>query len=126
MKYVKSYRDRHGRMRHYFYRLGKPQVPLPGDPASAEFLAAYNAALAASGPVRENRTKRIEHTLRGMIRAFDHMRHHAPRVVDVEARDYAEALLCELANGNAKATDARDDYLTDSPNVSNQRTKSIV
>ena len=38
--------DRHGRPRHYFRRSGFKQVPLPGLPGSAEFMAAYQAALA--------------------------------------------------------------------------------
>ncbi len=45
LAYVHAYRDRHGRMRHYFRRRGFPKVVLPGAPGSAEFMAAYDAAM---------------------------------------------------------------------------------
>ena len=50
---VESWRDRHGRLRHY-YRPTKAhkRVTLPGEAGSAEFMAAYHAALAASAPDR--------------------------------------------------------------------------
>jgi hypothetical protein len=44
-RYVNSYWDRHGRLRHYFRRRkGAPSIPLPA-PGSAEFEQAYAAAL---------------------------------------------------------------------------------
>lgn len=47
-KYVKSFRDRHGRIRHYFAPgKGAKQIPLPGSPYSTEFMDAYDAALKA-------------------------------------------------------------------------------
>jgi len=45
-KYVHAYRDRHGHLRCYFRRTGQPKITLPGKPLSAEFYAAYAAALA--------------------------------------------------------------------------------
>ena len=45
LKYVKSVRDRHGRTRHYFRRLGAKAVRLPNSLGSAEFMEAYEAAL---------------------------------------------------------------------------------
>jgi integrase len=45
LKFVHAFRDRHGRVRHYFRRGGK-RIPLPGLPGSAEFMATYEAALA--------------------------------------------------------------------------------
>lgn len=44
LKYVVSDTDRHGNRRHYFRRHGK-KIRLPDDPGSAEFMAAYDAAL---------------------------------------------------------------------------------
>ena len=41
--------DRHGRVRHYFRRDRGARVLLPGEPGSAEFMRAYEAAL-ANGP----------------------------------------------------------------------------
>ena len=46
LRHVHAFVDRHGRVRHYFRRRGAKQVPLPGLPGSAEFMAAYQAALA--------------------------------------------------------------------------------
>jgi len=45
LEYVHRYRDRHGKLRHYFRRPGFKQIALPGLPGSTEF-AAYEQALA--------------------------------------------------------------------------------
>jgi hypothetical protein len=50
LKYVHSYRDRHGKLRNNFRRGDEKLVPLPGLPGSAEFMAAYQAALAGDDP----------------------------------------------------------------------------
>jgi len=44
LKYIHAFRDRFGRMRYYFRRLGK-RTPLPGLPGSDEFMQAYSALL---------------------------------------------------------------------------------
>lgn len=44
-KYVHGFVDRHDHPRHYFRRPGFKKVALPGLPWSAEFMAAYEAAL---------------------------------------------------------------------------------
>jgi integrase len=44
LEFIHAFKDRHGRVRHYFRRHGK-RTPLPGLPGSAEFMAAYQAAL---------------------------------------------------------------------------------
>ncbi|MGO9329589.1 MAG: tyrosine-type recombinase/integrase [Steroidobacteraceae bacterium] len=46
LQYVHAFRDRHGKVRYYFRRPGFKQIPLPSLPGSAEFMAAYEAALA--------------------------------------------------------------------------------
>jgi integrase len=46
LQYVQEFRDRHGKARRYFRRPGSPRIPLPGAPGSAEFMEAYQAALA--------------------------------------------------------------------------------
>ena len=51
--YVKSYLDRHGKVRHYFRRKGCPPIALPGIPGSPEFMEAYQAALAGHEIRRE-------------------------------------------------------------------------
>jgi integrase len=45
LPYVRTYRDRHGRLRRYFRRRGQPDTPLPGEIGSEEFMSAYQAAL---------------------------------------------------------------------------------
>jgi hypothetical protein len=52
IKYIHAFRDRHGKTRHYFRRPGFKPVPLPGLPGSAEFIAAYQAALAGESAPR--------------------------------------------------------------------------
>ena len=47
LPYVRTYRDRHGRLRRYFRRRGQPDKPLPGEIGSEEFMGAYQAALGA-------------------------------------------------------------------------------
>ena len=46
LQHVHVFCDRHGKVRHYFRRRGTKQIPLPGLPGSAEFMEAYQAALA--------------------------------------------------------------------------------
>jgi len=46
LRYVDRFVDRHGHVRHYFRRPGGKRIALPGAPGSAEFMAAYKAALA--------------------------------------------------------------------------------
>lgn len=45
LRYVQALRDSRGVRRYYFRRAGAPRVTLPGLPGSAEFMAAYQAAL---------------------------------------------------------------------------------
>ncbi len=45
LAYVHRFCDRHGHLRHYFRRPGHPRVTLPGLPGTAEFMAAYRAAM---------------------------------------------------------------------------------
>src|SRR5262245_52978768 len=49
LRYVVEDTDRHGNLRLYFRRKGQPKVRLPGLPGSEEFMAAYKAALSATG-----------------------------------------------------------------------------
>lgn len=45
LAYVLSYRDRHGKQRHYYRRQGR-RFPLPGKPGEPEFMRAYEDAAA--------------------------------------------------------------------------------
>lgn len=48
LKYVEKYHDRHGRLRCYFRRMNFDRYPLHGTPGSAEFMADYAVAWAAT------------------------------------------------------------------------------
>ncbi len=50
LQYVTKDRDRHGNVRFYFRRPGKPKIRLHGLPGSDEFMTAYRAALTESHP----------------------------------------------------------------------------
>jgi len=50
LKYLKVYRDRHGTVRRYFRRRGQKNLPLKGEPGTAEFMLAYQAALGTRVP----------------------------------------------------------------------------
>lgn len=45
LKYLHSYLDRHGKLRHDFRRQGFKTVPLPGLPGSVELMQAYTNVL---------------------------------------------------------------------------------
>lgn len=67
LQYVMSDTDRHGNRRHYFRR-GGLKIRLPGQPGSAEFMAAYEAALKAGKPARASRAD--PGSLRALLEGF--------------------------------------------------------
>lgn len=58
LKYINAYPDRHGKTRYYFRRKNV-RISLPGSPDTAEFMAAYNAALESTkrAPASETMTE---------------------------------------------------------------------
>lgn len=54
LRFVDSFTDRHGKPRHYFRAGRGRRVRLPGEPGSAEFMAAYEAAAAGVTVPRVN------------------------------------------------------------------------
>jgi integrase len=50
LPFIKEYRDRHGHVRRYVRRRGRPNVALPGLPGSSDFMAAYEAAVSGAAP----------------------------------------------------------------------------
>ena len=71
LKYVEQFTDRHGRPRYYFRRAGHKRTPLPGLPGSAEFMDAYQAALAGvSLNMSTGSTRTIPGTVNAAIAAF--------------------------------------------------------
>jgi integrase/recombinase XerD len=72
LQFVNSFRDRHGRVRHYFRRPGSKAVALPGLPGSAEFMEAYQMALAGA-PMRDIGASRTKAgTINAAIAAYYH------------------------------------------------------
>src|SRR5262245_3710967 len=72
LKFVQSFVDRHGYVRHYFRRPGYARVALPGLPGSLEFMAAYQAALggATAPKVEVGATRTIAGTMHWLITAY--------------------------------------------------------
>lgn len=68
LRYVQAFTDRHGKSRHYFRKPGAQRVVLPGLPGSAEFMGAYQAALA--GKTAPARQIGLERTQAGTISAL--------------------------------------------------------
>jgi hypothetical protein len=62
LKYIHAFRDRAGRMRYYFRRLGK-RTALPGLPGSDEFMRAYSTLLSAPSKVGPERPVAAPHIL---------------------------------------------------------------
>jgi integrase len=50
LKHIARFRDRHGTLRHYLRVPGRPAIPLPGEPGSPAFLAAYQAGIEGPAP----------------------------------------------------------------------------
>ncbi len=59
LKYVNTYRDRLGKLRHYFRR-GANKEPLPGLPGSVVFMEEYNRLLALHAPAAPARRGKTE------------------------------------------------------------------
>jgi integrase/recombinase XerD len=72
LQFVNSFRDRHGRMRHYFRRPRSKAVALPGLFGSAEFMEAYQMALAGA-PMRDIGASRTKAgTINAAVAAYYH------------------------------------------------------
>jgi integrase len=70
LKYVVEDVDRHGKVRRYFRQKGKPKIPLPGLPGSAEFMTAYQLALEGKLEGRANPGKAPPGSFRELVEAF--------------------------------------------------------
>lgn len=70
LRYVETFKDRHGCTRRYFRRRGR-RVALPGQPSSHEFMVAYSAALAASEPpASRDRPKVVPGSLKALAEEY--------------------------------------------------------
>jgi integrase len=71
LKYVHRYRDRHGRLRHYFRQGRGKGTALPGFPGSDEFMAAYQTALAGlTQPINVGESKTQPGTIDALVVAY--------------------------------------------------------
>jgi hypothetical protein len=72
LDFVQSFNDRHGRPRYYFRRRGYKRIPLPGLPGSADFMAAYQAALAGvtAEPIKVGASRTKPGTVNATIVCF--------------------------------------------------------
>src|SRR5262249_19780173 len=61
LKYLVEDVDLHGNVRLYFRRKGQRKIRLPGSPGSEDFMAAYKAALSATG----GRNRQFQRVARG-------------------------------------------------------------
>jgi integrase/recombinase XerD len=61
LRFVVEDMDRHGNIRRYFRRKGQPKTRLVGQPGSAQFMAAYQAALSEVG----NQPRQHRSTIKG-------------------------------------------------------------
>jgi integrase len=60
LKHINSFRDRHGRLRHYFRRPGHSAIALPGAVGSSEFMGAYTDALTTTASPAEIGANRLK------------------------------------------------------------------
>jgi integrase len=70
LKFVNEYIDRHGKTRRYFRRPGSRAVKLPGVPGSAEFMAAYQTALASVAPPPPSSRHMVAGSVAAVVEAF--------------------------------------------------------
>jgi len=71
LSYIHEFRDRHGHIRRYFRGRDGKRVALPGLPGSAEFNAAYEAALVGAGrPPRVGEARTAPGTVNAAIVAY--------------------------------------------------------
>jgi integrase len=70
LKFVNSFRDRHGRLRHYFRRPGQKDVPLTGIPGSPEFMECYQKALAAKSQQSVGASRSMPGTVAAIVAEY--------------------------------------------------------
>jgi len=106
IRFVQAWVDQDGRAHHYFRRAGYPRVALPGLPGSAEFMAAYQAALGTPPTVvgvDRNRPGSVSHAVASYFGSTDFCNHltastQAIRRVLLEKfrRDYGDMQIASM------------------------------
>jgi hypothetical protein len=70
-RHIEHWRDRHGTMRYYFRKGKGARIPLPDNPDTEEFDAAYQAALAGLIIAkRERREPDKPGTIAALVRSY--------------------------------------------------------
>lgn len=114
LKWVHRFRDRHGKLRHYFRRTGYRRTPLPGLPGSADFMDAYQAALsgASATPSRSSSVKpgTIAAAVQGYLTSLEFLslgsevtKRTYRRALTALAREHGEKPLRPLESHHIKA-----------------------
>jgi hypothetical protein len=125
LRYINAFRDRHGKLRHYFRRRGmRKAIPLPGPPGSEEFMAAYSAALARVPHAEIGADRTLPGTINALVvshykstewdaldpetqktrrRIIERFRaRHGDKRVALLHRDHIERMLAEIEKPSAK------------------------
>lgn len=127
LKYIQRYRDRHGKMRHYLRRPGRPRVLLP-DPGDPDFGAAYAKALDVS---RQEKKSEAVRNFRSLVKAwqagprFRQLREATQvnyrRVLNrLEAEDFSDHMVVDFEQRHVRRFVAR---LVETPAAANTRLK---
>ena len=100
LRYVQGWVDRRtGRPRYRFRRRGFPKIKLPGVPGSAEFMAAYQAAMAtAAAPIgiKRNAPGSVAYVVASYLDSQAHFGRLAPGT-----RGMHRAILAHLMHADA-------------------------
>lgn len=135
LRYVVEDVDRHGNVRLYFRRRGKPKIRLPSPVGSPEFLAAYKAAMAGGTPT-EVSPPRVAKA--GSLRALciDYFKSAQFRQLDPRTQKVRRVILdkfCQQDNYGdhpfvrleARHIRKRRDALMDRPEAANGMVKAV-
>lgn len=135
LKYVTTDRDRHGNIRYYFRRGEEKKIRLRGDVGSAEFMAAYAAAL-ANEPKPEPEKPKVEKPQPGTFEALclDYYASHDFKRLDPATQSWRRQTLDRIA-GEKPGALAKDmqthhvkklrDAIAHTPAAANKRLKAL-
>lgn len=144
-RFVCSDRDRHGNIRFYFRRKGLPKIRLNGSPDTAEFAAAYQAALASSTGTLKTTDSPLAHPKQGTWRWLCVQYFASARFAQLDERTqkvrrqvlektFDEPIApgaaekfgaCPLSKMSRKAVRILRDRRADRPEAANERLKAI-
>src|SRR5262245_7534478 len=103
LPYVIADRDRHGNVRLYFWRKGRPKIRLRASPGSAAFMAEVEAARTASDAAAP---KSARDTAAGSLRALclDYFAHSNFRLLDKPTARQNRLLLEDICRSRVPKT----------------------